>query len=95
MLANIGVKEVSGLGQGIEQEISQAFTSDNNKFFISLAQVEKEVEKEVVDSCEPILSDICYKEIFNEKALKFLGTKDFKKAIVPDRYRNSQLQLDA
>lgn len=71
------LKELSGLRDEIDKEISQTFTSDNNKLFVSLERV----EKEVLDASEPNFFDISYKEIFNEKVLKFLETKDFKKKI--------------
>jgi len=71
------LKDMSGLRNEIEKEISETFTNDTNKLFISLDRV----EKEVADSSEPIFSDISYKAIFNEKILNFLETKDFKKKI--------------
>lgn len=70
--------DLSGLKkEGIGQEISQAFTNDNNNFFVSLERIEKEVS----DQNEPTFSDIAYREIFNDKTLKFLETKDFKKKV--------------
>lgn len=71
------LKTLSGLRNEIEEEVSKTFTSDKNKLFVSLERI----EKEVTDSSEPRLSDISYKEIFNEKVLKFLETKDFLKKI--------------
>lgn len=71
------LKALSGLRGEIEKEISQTFTNEDNKLFISLERI----EKEVLDSSELALSDISYKEIFNEKVLKFLETKDFKKQV--------------
>lgn len=68
---------LSGIRDEIEKEISQTFTNDDDKLFISLERI----EKEILDPSEPVLSDILYREIFNEKVLKFLETKDFKKKI--------------
>ena len=72
------LKTLSGLRDDIENEISKAFTNDEGKLFISLERV----EKEVIDSSKPEFSDISYKEISNEKVIKFLETKDFKEKIV-------------
>lgn len=71
------LKLLSGLRDDIEKEISVTFTSVDDKLFVSLERV----ENEVVDRSEPEFSDISYKEIFNEKVLKFLETKDFKRKI--------------
>jgi hypothetical protein len=68
---------LSGLKDNIEDEISTAFTSENNRLFDSLGRV----EKEVTDASEPAYSDISYKTIFNEKILTFLKTKDFREKI--------------
>ncbi|HEX9804893.1 MAG TPA: hypothetical protein VGA67_04375 [Candidatus Dojkabacteria bacterium] len=68
---------LSGLRKEIEGELSNTFTSENNKLFIALERV----EKEVFDLPEPLFSDISYKEVFNEKVLKFLSTKDFSTKI--------------
>src|ERR1035437_1475760 len=68
------LKLLSGLKNDIENEISKTFTSENDRLFDSLGRV----EKEVLDPSEPIYSDIKYVEVFNEKVLSFLMTKDFK-----------------
>jgi len=68
---------LSGLRDDTEEEISRTFTSEDNRLFDSLGRV----EKEVTDTSEPAYSDISYKEIFNEKVLNFLRTKDFKEKI--------------
>lgn len=71
------LRNLSGLQSDAEEEISRTFTSENGRLFDSLGLVEKEVE----DSSEPAYSDISYKEIFNDKVLNFLKTKDFKEKI--------------
>ena len=71
------LKILSGLRDNAEEEISRTFTSENDRLFDSLERV----EKEVTDLSEPVYSDISYKEIFNEKVLNFLKTKDFKDKI--------------
>lgn len=71
------LKKLSGLKDEIEDEISITFTNETNRLFDSLGRI----EKEVLDSTDPQYSDISYKEIFNDKVLSFLKTKDFKEKI--------------
>jgi len=71
------LKKLSGLKDEIEDEISVTFTKQKDRLFDSLGRI----EKEVLDSTEPQYSDISYKEIFNDKVLTFLKTKDFKDKI--------------
>lgn len=71
------LRKLSGLKNEIEDEISTTFTSEKDRLFDSLGRI----EKEVLDSTEPQYSDILYKEIFNDKVLTFLKTKDFKDKI--------------
>lgn len=71
------LRNLSGLRDDAEEEISKTFTSENDRLFDSLGRV----EKEVMDSSIPAYSDISYKEIFNDKVLSFLKTKDFKEKI--------------
>jgi hypothetical protein len=71
------LKKLSGLRDNIEEEISLTFTSEINRLFDSLGRV----EKEVMEISDPAYSDIIYKEIFNEKVISFLTTKDFKEKI--------------
>jgi len=71
------LKTLSGLRDDTEKEISRTFTSEDHRLYDSLGRV----EKEVADALEPAYSDISYKEIFNEKVLSFLKTKDFKEKI--------------
>ncbi len=68
------LKPLSGLRNGIEDEISMVFTSTTGKLFTSLERI----EKEVLDKTEHEFSDVIYKSIFNDKITKFLDTKDFK-----------------
>jgi len=71
------LKTLSGLRDDTEKEISRTFTSEDHRLYDSLGRV----EKEVTDALGPAYSDISYKEIFNEKVLSFLKTKDFKEKI--------------
>lgn len=71
------LRGLSGLRDEIEKEISETFTHDKNMLLVSL----ESVQGRVMDKTEPLLSDISYKDIFNEKILNFLETKDFKKKI--------------
>jgi len=70
------LKQLSGLNTNdIEEEISRSFS--NKKFF----DIVEEVEREVSSGEKPKFANIVYNEIFNEKVLDFLRTKDFKKQI--------------
>lgn len=71
------LKALSGLRDSNEKEISETFTGSDNNFFISLLRI----KDEVLDEKVPEFSDISYKEVFNEKVISFLRTKDFKKKI--------------
>ncbi len=68
------LKPLSGLRSGIEDEISVVFTSTTGNLFTSLERI----EKEVLDKAEHEFSDVIYKNIFNDKVIKFLDTKDFE-----------------
>ncbi|RZD16027.1 MAG: hypothetical protein EVJ46_07480 [Candidatus Acididesulfobacter guangdongensis] len=85
------LKNLSGLRNNIEKEISKTFTSEDNRLFDSLGRV----EKEVMDYSEPIYSEISYKEIFNEKVLNFLNTKDFKEKIKRYIEKYDELIIDS
>ena len=68
------LKPLSGLRSGIQDEISVVFTSTTGNLFTSLERI----EKEVLDKAEHEFSDVIYKNIFNDKVIKFLDTKDFE-----------------
>lgn len=71
------LKKMSGLKNGIEDEISESFTHTKESFFIAL----ESAQPRVIDKIDPLFSDISYKEIFNDKVIAFLETKDFKTRI--------------
>ncbi len=76
------VKELthlSGLRDGVENEISETFifTHGGDSVLVAL----ESTEGRVLDKTEPLYADISYKEIFNEKVLAFLETRDFKKKV--------------
>ena len=71
------LRGLSGLRDEIEKEISETFTHDKDMLLVSL----ESVQGRVMDKTETFFSDIFYKEIFNEKVVNFLETKDFKKKI--------------
>ena len=58
----------------IETEITSAFKLDIFKLF-------EKYESEINEIKEPIYIDIQYSEVFNEKSIKFLESKDFKSKI--------------
>src|SRR5690606_38686922 len=55
----------------IETEIQTIFKQDFFKFFESY-------ESQINEIIEPVYTNILYTEIFNDKAVKFLESKDFK-----------------
>ncbi|MEO9531937.1 MAG: AAA family ATPase [Crocinitomicaceae bacterium] len=67
------MKKRSGLKVEIEEEISQTFTSYPNEFFKVLGRL----KTEVMNAQSENFGDIEYSEIFNDKVIKFLETKDF------------------
>lgn len=71
------LKELSGLRNDIEREISETFTGSDKKLLTSFDRV----EKEVLDESPPNFSEISYKKVFNEKSLKFIETNDFERDI--------------
>lgn len=61
----------------LEKEISLAFTPRDDQFFQALIRARVEVESQA----DAPLSDIKYDEIFNDRAIEFLKTEDFRFAI--------------
>ena len=68
------LKKYSGLKSEIEENVSEIFTKEKGKFLVALGRIEKEVMEEPKSE----LSKIKYSEIFNDKVIGFLNTKDFK-----------------
>ena len=68
------LKPVSGLKSNIEELFSEAFTHSPKEFFKSIFRV----KAEVLEKGEPEFKGIAYSEVFNDKVLTFLETKDFK-----------------
>lgn len=58
----------------VESEITSVFKQDLFKVF-------ETYDKEINDIQEPIYSNIQYSEVFNDKSIKFLESKDFKSKI--------------
>lgn len=71
------LKTVSGLKSNIEELLSEAFTYSSKEFFKSISRVKSEVH----EKGEPEFAGILYNEIFNEKVVSFLETKDFKEKL--------------
>lgn len=69
------VKQLSGLKNNLEEEILKSFSSKN--FFDIIEEIEVSVSK----GENLKFQNIVYNSIFNDKALVFLNTKDFKKQI--------------
>ena len=72
------LKKSSGLSpEKIEEELSKSITRSDKQFLIALGRI----EKEVLDEPKTTLSEIIYKNIFNEKVESFLNTKGFKEKL--------------
>lgn len=71
------MKAQSGSKRMIEKEISLAFTSSDNNFYIAL----KRIRGEVANRPDAPLKDVPYDLIFEDKVQEFLDKKDVKKAI--------------
>ena len=71
------IKTQSGSKKDLEQEISLAFTPHPDQFFQALIRARSEVESQAGAP----LAGIRYDEIFNDRALDFLQTQDFRFAI--------------
>ena len=73
------LKRLSGLRDDIEIEISETFilTHGGDSVLVAL----ESTQGRVLDKTEPTFTDITYTEIFNDKVVSFLDTKDFKKKV--------------
>ncbi|NQV17137.1 MAG: hypothetical protein HQ534_01135 [Armatimonadetes bacterium] len=70
----VELKNLSGVKKGIEETFSNDFTHTPKEFFKSMLRV----KTEVFDKAEPEFENIIYQKIFNDRAVAFLETKDFK-----------------
>lgn len=68
------LKFLTGLKSNIEEVFSEAFTHSAKEFFKSISRV----KAEVTGNGEPEFKGIVYTEIFNDKVIAFLETKNFK-----------------
>lgn len=71
------MKKQSNSKRDLEKELSLAFTSTEDKFYIALNRI----KDEVASRPDALLKDVPYDLIFDEKVQTFLGTKDFRTAI--------------
>jgi hypothetical protein len=71
------LKSLSGLKNGIEEELSISFTHAPNEFYKALIRV----KEEVIDGEAPAFDDITYTKVFSDKVIGFIETKDFKEKI--------------
>ena len=71
------LKSLSGLKKEIEETISVAFTHTTSEFYKAIIRV----KKEVLDEEAPIFDEIIYANIFSDKVIGFIETKDFKEQI--------------
>lgn len=81
------LKAISGSKKNLEMEISSAFTSSEDEFFIALGRV----QKELIEQKDSPFAAVKYDRIFDDKALALLGTKDFKLAIQQYTEKYNQL----
>lgn len=70
------LEPLSGFKRDIEEELSETFNCRND-FFICL----ENLKTDILDGKVSGISDIVYSEIFNEKVINFLTTKDFKQKL--------------
>jgi len=71
------LKQLSGSRKNLEEEISTTFTKTNDGFYKALVRIKDEMGKQT----EAPFADVLYDQIFDERVLKFLGTKDVQIAI--------------
>lgn len=65
------LKAPSGLAKGIDDEVSEVIMSTKGKFLEAVQRVEKEVN----DGKDPVLNEVSYSKLFNEKVVKLLSDK--------------------
>ncbi len=68
------LQATSGLKNNLIEEFTKIFKKTSNDFFLCL----EDVEPDVIEDSEPIYSNIKYINIFNDKVLDFLNSKNFK-----------------
>ncbi len=71
------LKPISGMKTGIEETISEVFTTYSNEFLKAVGRL----KDEVFDGTPPVFEGILYKSIFSDKVEEFLGEKDVKEKI--------------
>lgn len=71
------LKQQSGSRKNLEEEISTTFTKTSDGFYKALVRIKDEMGKQT----EAPFADVPYDQIFDERVLKFLGTKDVQAAI--------------
>ena len=71
------LKSPSGLKKEIEEELISSFNVDKKNFFQLLCEIEDRINK----ASDSNYSHIVFNQIFNEKAVAFLETGDFKRQI--------------
>mgnify|MGYP003668925519 CR=1 FL=1 len=71
------MKSQSGSKRDLESELSITFTASNKRFYDALLKVNEEVESKTSSH----LSEIKYDIVFDDRAIDFIKTKDFKTAI--------------
>jgi ABC-type Mn2+/Zn2+ transport system ATPase subunit len=69
-----GLKTLTGIKGNIDEQLSNDFTHTSKDFFKAILRI----KEEVLDNSKPELENIIYNEIFNDKVVAFLETKDFK-----------------
>jgi len=73
----IVLKPLTGMKKAIDESLAIAITHSPKDFFKAILRLKAEVQ----DGEEPVFGDIVYNKIFNDKAIAFLNTQDFKEKI--------------
>lgn len=72
-----GLKKISGLKNNIEEVIAETITHDPKEFYLALGRIKSEVEI----NKEPLLADIPYLKIFNDKVSELIRSSDFRQSL--------------
>ena len=71
------LREISNSKKDLESEISSTFTKSPDDFFLALIRI----KEELINQKDAPFAELSYDNIFDDKDLALLNTKDFKSAI--------------